>query len=98
MVSYQTVKKYVLRALLLLVALVIGAYIADYSIVRYQASRGGSESPFGTVTVFLATPTKNGQVELFYRNPQSVACVRSLFPHFGYAPCWYAGRSRFKIV
>ena len=98
MVSYQTLKKYFLRGMLVCAGLVVAAYIADYLMVRYQMTQGASRSPFGTVNVFLAVPTKNGQVQLFYQHPQSMACLRSLFPHLGYEPCWYAGRSGYRLI
>jgi hypothetical protein len=50
--------------------------------------------PFDTLVFFLATPLKNGRVEVFYDQPQTEVCVRALFPHFGRRPCWYARRQR----
>ncbi len=40
----------------------------------------------------LAIPEKNGKTEyeIDARNPeQTVTCVHSIFPHYGYSPCWY---------
>jgi hypothetical protein len=40
----------------------------------------------------LAIPEQNGKTEyeVDAQNPeQTVTCVHSLFPHYGYAPCWY---------
>jgi hypothetical protein len=50
--------------------------------------------PFETLVFYLATPLKNGRVEVFYDQPQTEICVRALFPHFGRRPCWYARRQR----
>jgi hypothetical protein len=74
----------------LAVALLAAAlvYAGDWltAVVRAQ--------PFETLIFYLATPLKNGRVEVFYDQPQTEICVRALFPHFGRRPCWYARRQR----
>jgi len=37
-------------------------------------------------------PRKDGRVEFDIDPPQPETCIHSMFPHFGYAPCWYAVR------
>jgi hypothetical protein len=97
-VSYTKLKSYVIRALLLCVVLIAVVYMSDYLIAQYRASHGNAGSVYGTVTVYLATEMKNGQVQLFYRNPMPMKCVRTLFPQLGYTPCWYLSRSPVKMV
>jgi hypothetical protein len=66
-------------------------YLGDYLAVRFP----GSRSPFGTVNVqpYYAIHLKNKKTEFdFDVPPQTNVCVRSLFPHLGYPPCWYASR------
>jgi hypothetical protein len=80
---------------LLLVALVYGG---DWLCVRYRVWR--QRDPFGRVTV---TPVyviheKNGKTEYQFAAPQDQVCVRSLFPHFGYSPCWYVNRHQEKRI
>jgi hypothetical protein len=41
---------------------------------------------------------KNGRLEVFYNQPQSEVCVYALFPHSGYRPCWFAGRSKVRTI
>ena len=41
---------------------------------------------------------KNGKVEYQFGAPEEQPCVNSLFPHFGYAPCWYVRRHTQKQV
>ena len=74
-----------LAGVLLAAALV---YAGDWlaAVVRAQ--------PFETLVFYLATPLKNGRVEVFYDQPQTEICVHALFPHFGRRPCWYARRQR----
>ena len=50
--------------------------------------------PYESITALriLAFPEKNGKTEyqVDAQNPeQIVTCVQSLFPHYGYLPCWY---------
>jgi hypothetical protein len=75
---------------LLSVAVLAGlAYAADYAVFRYRAARG--RQPFGQVTVthYDAVQQKNGKTEFLFDPPERQTCVNSLFPHAGYAPCWY---------
>lgn len=41
------------------------------------------------VDYFYATHRKDGRTEYSYGESQSEACVRSVFPHQGFTPCWY---------
>jgi hypothetical protein len=78
-------------AVILLAAMVYGG---DYVTVRYRIPR--SRSPFATVTVqrSYAVTKKNGEPDFYFDPPQEKTCVRSLFPHLGYVPCWYLSRHR----
>jgi hypothetical protein len=89
------IAKRVLIGAMIVLALV---YVGDYAWVRYRmgSSRGGQA--FGTVTFYYATPLKNKRVEIFYHQPQTEVCVHSLFPHFGYRPCWYARRDTVRMA
>lgn len=60
--------------------------------------------PYGTVTVQImyaisekSTPGTN-KTEYTSGDAQDQTCVNSLFPHFGYAPCWYLSRHTQKTV
>jgi hypothetical protein len=78
-----------------LATLVLGpalVYAADDLLVRAR------REPTETVTVYVATKLKNGQLEIFYNQPVSETCVRSLFPHGGRRPCWDVRRSPLKVV
>jgi hypothetical protein len=78
-----------LIAVILLAAMVYGG---DWGVVRYYSWR--HRDVFGTVSV---TPVyviheKSGKTNYQYDQPQDQTCVHSLFPHFGYSPCWYVSR------
>jgi hypothetical protein len=84
----------ILYALILLLAL---AYGYDYASVRRRMSAQKPGDPFDVVTYphLLAIPQKGNKIdyELDAQSPmESESCVHSLFPHYGYTPCWYVVR------
>ena len=89
--SLKTLSKRILVASVSLVAL---AYFGDYLSVRIRMMHLKPADPFESLKGLrvLAIPEKNGKTEyeVDAQNPeQTVTCVHSLFPHFGYSPCWY---------
>lgn len=80
------------RILLTVFAAIVALYDGDDLSVRYRIPK--SRQPLGTVTVrrFDAISEKNNRTEFIYEDPMAVTCVRSLFPHLGYQPCWYLSR------
>lgn len=90
---------FVAKGLLLAAALTfLGVYASDYLWIEYRMGHDTAGQAFGSVTFYYATVLKNGRTEIFYDQPQSEVCVQSLFPHAGYRPCWYAVRSKIRIV
>jgi hypothetical protein len=83
------------KRVLISVVLVLGLlYACDYLYVRIRMLHPKPADPFESLKALrvLAIPEKNGKTEyeVDAQNPeQTVTCVRSLFPHYGYAPCWY---------
>jgi hypothetical protein len=53
-----------------------------------------SKAELGSVQVQRETdiPRKDGRVEFDFDAPETETCIHSMFPHFGYVPCWYAVR------
>lgn len=85
------------------IALVAIIYFGDYLRVRLRASYPRLGAAFGSVHMdrVYAIPLKNGSVEyeLDARQPEvTVTCVRALFPHLGYQPCWYVRRNSQKPI
>ncbi len=79
------------RWFLLAILLAGVVFLGDYLAIRFP----GSRNPFGTVNVqpYYAIHLKNKKTEFdFDVPPQTNVCVKSLFPHLGYPPCWYASR------
>ena len=91
------------RAAVLVVALAAILYAGDYAVVRLRASYPRLGNAFDSVQVvrLLAIPLKNGRIdyELDALQPEAtVTCVRALFPHLGYQPCWYVRRQSQKPI
>lgn len=89
------------RVLLGLLGLVL-VYGIDYFQLRYRIWWG--KNPYGTVTVQTLyaisekAPQGTNKTEYTSGDTQDQTCVNSLFPHFGYAPCWYLRRHKEKRV
>jgi hypothetical protein len=90
----RPIPKQIIIVLLLLFAI---AYGYDYASVRFRMRAQKQGDPFDVVTYphLLVIPQKGNKVEyaLDAQSPmESDSCVHSLFPHFGYTPCWYIRR------
>jgi hypothetical protein len=89
----------ILRRVLWLTVVALSAlYVGDYLALQYRMVRGGPAAATETVTILYGTPLKNGQVSIFWDQPQSETCARSIFPHLGYPPCWYAKRHPTRLI
>ena len=80
------------RALLGFVVGLAALYGGDYLTIRVKIWKG--TAPFGTVQIerYAAVHEKNGKTEFIFDQPETATCVHSVFPHLGYAPCWYLNR------
>lgn len=69
-------------------------YAGDYLFAAARKHNPKAGNAFGTVTVqhYYSIPQKDGRAQLVFQDPQTQVCLRSLFPHFGFVPCWYARR------
>lgn len=85
----------ILQRLTIALILAVGLlYAGDYAWARFRMSGPNSAAALGSVEVHRSweVPRKDGRVEFSFDSPQSEACLHSIFPHFGYVPCWYAVR------
>ena len=91
-------KPILLRALAVLIALLAIVYAGDYLSLRYRIPH--QREPFGTVEIqpLYVIHEKSGKTEYDFPPPETATCVRSLFPHFDYAPCWYLRRHTEKRI
>ncbi len=67
-------------------------YGGDYLVIRLRIWR--NRDPLGTVQIerYTAVHEKSGKTEFTFDQPETATCIHSLFPHFGYAPCWYLNK------
>jgi hypothetical protein len=77
------------RALLVLVAVFVALYGADFAVFKLRGS------PRSTVTVnrYVTIPLKGNKQEFDYQGSIDVPCSVSLFPQAGLAPCWQLRRN-----
>ena len=85
-------KRIVLRAIASLFIAGALVYAVDDLSLRLKLPPG--RNVYGTVQVqpYYLIHEKNGKVEYDYNPPEDHTCVNSLFPHFGFQPCWYLKR------
>jgi hypothetical protein len=71
------------------VALAVLVYAGDYALFRYHTAT--NHNPYGSVVVthYYAVLQKNGKTAFTFDPPGPLTCVNALFPHAGFAPCWY---------
>jgi len=86
------------RLLFITVLSLLVLYIGDDLSVRYKIPRGRQQ--FGVVRVrrYYAVGLKSRKTEFMFLEPKNQTCVHSLFPHFGYSPCWYLSRRNVQRV
>jgi hypothetical protein len=90
---------FVLRATVISVVVGLGLlYLGDDLAGRYRMAHRTARSPLDEVSVYTATRLKNGKVEVFYGSPETRTCIRAVFPHFGYSPCWYLARRKIDLI
>jgi hypothetical protein len=87
-------RTHMIRGLYALLTLLAVTYGYDFASVRHRMTAQKPGDPFDVVTYphLLAIPQKGNKVEyaLDAQSPmESDPCVHSLFPHYGYTPCWY---------
>jgi len=93
----QMTRSFLKRFVLALILVLAILYSNDYASVRRRMSAKTPGDPIDVITYpnLLAIPQKGNKVEyaLDAQSPMvSESCVRSLFPHYGYTPCWYVQR------
>jgi hypothetical protein len=79
--------------------LVFGAafllYGGDFLLAEIQGNKGlGSVD----VRIMWAIRQKNGRIDYELGDTETRPCVHTLFPHSGYAPCWYLTRQKYLTI
>ena len=92
MPEFNTVKRVFLQIVGVMLLVCGLVYAGDYLSLRFKIPPGRQQ--FGSVTVepYYEIHEKNGKTEYDFKDPEPETCANSLFPHFGYQPCWYLRR------
>jgi hypothetical protein len=88
-----------LKWLAIAIALASAAlYAGDYLLAAHKMSGPQPANALGSVTIVptYVIPHKDGRAEIIVGDATVQACIHSLFPHFGYTPCWYLNRKQTK--
>jgi hypothetical protein len=88
-ISGAKLQKLILGLLGFLAAL----YLGDYAQLKMRGANGTSVIP-----ITLGTPMKDGRVQIFTGDNQTETCVKSLFPHMGFSPCWYVKQNSMQLI
>jgi len=69
-------------------------YGSDYAVakVRLKKNTAGSLESVKIQPMYVI-PHKDSRAEYVFGDPQMQTCLHSIFPHFGYSPCWYVKRN-----
>lgn len=80
------------RILVIAILLLAIVYGGDHISVCFRLAK--NRDPYGVVRIrrYYAVTMKNGKPEFFFDQPTDQTCLHSLFPYFGYPPCWYLKR------
>jgi hypothetical protein len=79
-------------AILIVAGTALLAFGLDYAVFRIRAAT--NRNAYGSVMVnhYYAVLQKNGKTQYIFDPPQAQPCVRAVFPHAGFLPCWYLSR------
>ncbi len=75
-----------------------GLYVGDYLSARYRIPDDRQTLGSVEVKTLYAVRQKSGRIEYSLGDTETEPCVRSLFPHLGYIPCWYLRRHATKRI
>lgn len=94
----ERIKRALLYGIVAIASLVLVVYVGDYLALRFQIPHGRPQ--FGQISVdtLWAIQQKNGKTTYQIGQPEITPCVHSLFPRYGYDPCWYVSRHTEKRI
>ena len=86
--------KYVRNGLIAIAVVAIVSYLADGLLLQYRGS------PHADLRVDSMYAMKNrwNEVEYSVGSTGSQRCVKALYPHGGYSPCWYVERHTMNYI
>ncbi len=92
------VKRIAIITILVLAGMVVTLYVGDYAVLRYKLAVKGNAFGVVSVSSYYAVGEKNNKTEYIFKDREDQTCVRSIFSHLGYLPCWYLNRHTEKQI
>lgn len=89
---------YLKRALVAAALAVVISYGCDNFWIHWRLGGADTSRALGSVTFYYSTILKSGKSEIFFDQPQTEICSRSLYPQLGHRPCWYAQRDNIRAI
>jgi hypothetical protein len=87
--------KIIRRVALLIFGAAFLLYGGDFLLAEIQGNKGlGSVD----VRIMWAIRQKNGRIDYELGDTETRPCVHTLFPHSGYAACWYLTRQKYLTI
>jgi len=86
------------KLFLIPVVLVALVYAGDYLAAKFRLPNNRTVFLDMRVDQLYTATNRWNQVEWSHGDPVVERCVYSLFPHFGYSPCWYLTKHPIRIT
>jgi hypothetical protein len=86
------------RALIAVALVIVVSFGCDYLWIQWRMRGPDTSQALDKVTFYYSTTLKNGKSEIFFDQPQTEICSRSLYPQLDHRPCWYARRNNIVSI
>jgi hypothetical protein len=96
--TFETFRRRLANAALVLCVLFVSLFAGDYLVMRYRFAVHGVDAVTAKVVTYDAAMVKGSKYRVFFDQPQTQTCVRSIFPWLGLESCWYLQRHSVKIL
>ncbi|MGB8010514.1 MAG: hypothetical protein WCF68_02805 [Terriglobales bacterium] len=91
-------ERVILRGLVAILVLLAVTYVGDYCSLRYQIPGGRPQFGQVKVNVLYVIHVKGAKIQYEPGPLETDTCSHSLFPQYGYNPCWYVSRHTDKLI
>jgi hypothetical protein len=86
------------RVLIAVAFVIVVSYGCDYLWIQWRMRGPDTSKALDNVTFYYSTTLKSGKSQIFFDQPQTEICARSLYPQLGHRPCWYARRNNIVSI
>jgi hypothetical protein len=96
--TFDTFRRRLASAVLVLCILLVLFFAGDYVVMRFRFAVHGVDAVTARLVTYDAAMLKDNKYSVFFDQPQTQTCVKSIFPWLGLEPCWYARRHNVRIL